>query len=190
MMTPLASALSLRIFPHTATWLREILLVLVGSLFLAACAQIVIPLQPVPITGQTFGVLLIGATFGAKRGAATIVAYLIEGALGLPFFAAGKSGPAVLVGPTAGYLFGFVVAAWVIGWMAERGLERTIRTSFVPFLAGTGIIYLFGVSWLAFVLGDLSQAIAAGVLPFLVGDAIKLVAAAMTLPIAWRLVRL
>jgi len=175
--------------PNTAAWLREALLVLVGSLFLAACAQIVIPLQPVPITGQTFGVLLIGAAFGAKRGAVTLMVYLIEGALGLPFFAGGASGLRVLAGPTAGYLIGFVAAAYVIGWMAERGMERTVRTSFVPFLVGTAIIYFFGVSWLAFVLGDIAKAIALGLLPFLVGDAIKLIAAALVLPGVWRFVR-
>jgi biotin transport system substrate-specific component len=95
----------------------------------------------------------------------------------------------VLIGATAGYLVGFVVAAYVIGLLAERGLERSIRTSFVPFVFGTLVIYLFGIAWLAVVLGSFSKAVAAGLLPFLIGDAMKLAAAALALPAAWKLVK-
>lgn len=188
-MTTLAPTLSTRLFPHVSVQVRDVLLVLVGSLLMALCAQIVIPLQPVPITGQTFGVLLIGAALGSKRGAAAMLAYIAEGALGLPFFAGGVSGLAILTGTTAGYLVGFVVAAYVIGLLAERGLERSIRTSLVPFFVGTVIIYIFGVSWLAIVLGDFGKAVALGLTPFLVGDVIKLIAAAIVLPLAWKIVR-
>ena len=107
------------------------------------------------------------------------------GALGLPFFAGGASGLAYMSGPTLGYLVGFIVAAYVIGLLAERGLERSVRTSLIPFLAGTLIIYLFGAGWLAILFG-VEQALALGVLPFLVGDAIKLILAALALPMAWR----
>jgi biotin transport system substrate-specific component len=115
--------------------------------------------------------------------------YLLEGALGLPFFAAGASGWHVLVGATAGYLLGFVFAAYLIGLLAERGLERTIRTSFIPFIVGTLVIYLFGVAWLAVLLGSIVKAISAGLLPFLIGDLIKLILAALALPAAWKLAK-
>ena len=188
-MTTLAPTLTTRLFPNLSAQLRDILLVLAGSLLMALCAQIVIPLQPVPITGQTFGVLLLGAALGSKRGAAAMLAYIAEGALGLPFFAGGASGLAILTGTTAGYLVGFVIAAFVIGLLAERGLERSLRTSLVPFLVGTVIIYTFGVGWLAIVLNDFGKAIALGMLPFLFGDALKLVAAALVLPAVWKFVR-
>ena len=162
-----------------------------GSLLLAGLAQISLPLPftPVPLTGQTFGVLLVAAALGSKRGASSMVLYILEGALGLPFFAGGASGLHVLVGATAGYLAGFVVAAYIIGLLAERRLERTIRTSFVPFVVGTIVIYLFGVAWLAIVLGSIGKAVIAGLLPFLIGDVIKLILAALALPAAWKLAK-
>lgn len=147
------------------------------------------PFTPVPLTGQTFGVLLVAAALGSKRGTSSMILYILEGALGLPFFAGGASGWHVLVGATAGYLVGFVVAAYVIGLLAERGLERTIRTSFVPFVVGTLVIYFFGVAWLAIVLGSISKAIGAGLLPFVIGDVIKLILAALALPAAWKMAK-
>jgi biotin transport system substrate-specific component len=190
-MTTLAPTLSSRYFPRTTEWVRSLFLIVLGSLFLAALAQIeiVLPFTPVPITGQTFGVLLIGATLGSKRGAASVILYITEGALGLPFFAGGASGFGILTGATAGYLVGFVVAAYVVGLLAERGLERSVRTSIIPFLVGTIIIYAFGVAWLSIVLGSISKAVALGVLPFLFGDALKLLAASLVLPFAWKLVK-
>ena len=131
--------------------------------------------------------LLVAAALGSKRGALSMILYILEGALGLPFFAGGASGWHVLIGATAGYLLGFIIAAYVIGLLAERGLERTIRTSFIPFAAGTLVIYLFGVAWLAIVLGGITKAIVAGLLPFLIGDVIKLILAALALPAAWKL---
>ena len=188
-MTTLAPTLSTRYFPRAATWLRDVFLIILGSLFVAALAQVEIPLPftPVPITGQTFGVLLVGAALGSKRGAASLALYLAEGAVGLPFFAGGAHGLSVLTGATAGYLLGFVGAAYVIGQLAERGLERSVRTSFIPFLVGTLIIYICGVSWLAIVLGSFSKAVTLGLVPFVIGDIIKLFAAALALPAAWNL---
>lgn len=188
-MTTLAPTLSLRLFPRAASWLHNLVLILAGSWLVAFFAQIEIPMQPVPITGQTFAVLLIGALLGSKRGAAAMIAYISQGALGLPFFAGGASGIGILTGATAGYLVGFVGAAYVVGWLAEKGLERSVRTSILPFLVGTIIIYIFGAAWLSIVLGSLSKAIQFGVLPFLAGDAIKLVAAAVALPVAWKFVK-
>lgn len=190
-MTTFAPTVSARTFPHVSSLVRDVLLVVAGSLLIAALAQIeiLLPFTPVPITGQTFGVLLIGAALGSKRGVAALLLYITEGALGLPFFAGGASGVGILTGATAGYLVGFVAAAYIVGLLAERGLERSLRTSIIPFLVGTIVIYIFGVAWLAIVLGGLGKAIVAGALPFLLGDAIKLVAAALALPAAWKLVK-
>ncbi|MGC8856842.1 MAG: biotin transporter BioY [Anaerolineae bacterium] len=189
MVTALAPTLSTRLFPRTSGWLRDLSLILAGALFVALFAQIEIPLpfSPVPITGQTFAVLLVGAALGSRRGAAALLTYLAEGALGLPFFAGGTSGLRVLSGATAGYLFGFVLAAYIIGLLAERGLERNLRTSLIPFLVGTLIIYACGAAWLAIFLGSLTKALALGIFPFLIGDAGKMVAAALVLPSAWKL---
>ena len=189
-MTTLAPTIYTRTFPRAAGWLRDLILIVLGALFVAALAQVKIPLPftPVPLTGQTFAVLLLGATLGSKRGAASMALYIAMGGLGLPVFAGGASGMAYLSGATLGYLIGFVLASYIIGLLAERGLERNVRTSLIPFLVGTVIIYICGVAWLAIVLGSLSKAIAAGLLPFLIGDAIKLIAAAVVLPAAWKFV--
>lgn len=188
-MTTLAPTLSSRYFPRTTDWVRGLFLIIMGSLFVALLAQIEIPLPftPVPITGQTLGVLLVGALLGSKRGAAALALYLAEGGLGLPFFAGGASGLGILTGATAGYLVGFVGAAYAVGWLAERGLERSVRTSVIPFLVGTVIIYVCGAVWLSVVLGSVEQAVALGVVPFLLGDALKLMLAAALLPGAWKL---
>lgn len=190
-MTTLAPTLSARYFPRTTEWIRSLFLIVLGSLLLAGLAQvqIVLPFTPVPITVQTFGVLLLGSLLGSKRGAASIVLYLAEGVSGLPFFAGGASGLGILTGATAGYLVGFVGAAYVIGLLAERGLERSVRTSIIPFLVGTIIIYAFGVTWLSIVLGSLSKAITLGMVPFLIGDAFKLILASLALPVAWKFLR-
>ncbi len=189
-MTTLAPALSMRYFPRTAAWLRNAFLISIGALFVALLAQVKIPLPftPVPLTGQTFAVLLVGATLGSKRGAASLFFYTLLGAFGLPVFAGGAAGMAYLSGATLGYLVGFIVAAYVIGRLAERGLERSLRTSLVPFLVGTLVIYIFGASWLTILFG-FEKALALGVLPFLIGDAIKLVLAALALPAAWKLIK-
>ena len=160
-------------------------LVVFGSLLLAVSAQFKIPLYPVPATGQTLVVLLIGMTYGPRLGGITIAAYLFEGALGLPVFAGGAAGAAVLMGPTAGYLFGFLLAAIAIGYLAERGMGRTVVSTIAAMVIGNCVIYLCGALWLANFIG-FGQAIEAGVLPFLYGDALKLVVAAGLMPWAWR----
>jgi len=163
-------------------------LVVFGSLLLAVSAQFKIPLYPVPVTGQTLVVLLIGMTYGPRLGGVTIAAYLFEGALGLPVFAGGAAGVAVLMGPTAGYLFGFLLAATAMGYLAERGIGRTVVSTIAAMVIGNCVIYLCGALWLANFIG-FGQAIAAGVLPFLYGDALKLVVAAGLMPLAWRAVK-
>jgi biotin transport system substrate-specific component len=186
-MSTLAPTLSKRYFPHAAAWLRDLALITLSALFVAVLAQvrIFLPFTPVPLTGQTFGVLLVGAALGSKRGLASLSLYTALGLAGLPVFTGWSSGLAHLLGLTGGYLFGFLAAAWLVGRLAERGLERSLRTSLLPFAAGTLVIYLCGTGWLALQLG-LAQALALGVLPFLIGDLLKLLAAALLLPGVWK----
>lgn len=190
-MTTLAPTLYTRTFPRNASWLRDLILIMLGTLFVATLAQVKIPLPftPVPLTGQTFAVLLVAAALGSKRSAASMVFYIALGAFGLPVFAGGASGMDYLSGATLGYLIGFVLAAYVVGLLAERGLERSVRTSIIPFFVGTVIIYACGVMWLAVVLGSFSKALTTGLIPFVTGDVLKLVAAALALPAAWRLAK-
>jgi biotin transport system substrate-specific component len=190
MYTTLVPTLLNRTLPRLDRRLRDILLVISGSLIVAGLAQVRIqlPFTPVPITGQTFAVLLVGATLGSRRGATSLVLYLLLGLLGLPFFAGGARGYHVLLGPTGGYLVGFILAAFLVGLLAARGMDRRVPSALLAFLAGEAIIYLFGVAWLSFYLG-LQHAITAGFLPFIIGDAIKLAAAGLVLPAAWALVK-
>ena len=189
-MTTFAPTLYARTFPRSTARLRDFWLVFTGALFVALFAQvkIALPFSPVPLTGQTFAVLLIGATLGSKRGATSMILYTTMGALGLPFFAGGASGIAYLSGATLGYLVGFIIAAYFVGKLAERGLERNLRTSLIPFIVGMLIIYAFGATWLTILFGA-EKAFAFGVLPFLVGDMIKLLVAAVVLPTVWKFVR-
>ncbi len=173
---------------------RDVVAIVGFALFTALAAQISIPLgfTPVPITGQTFAVLLAGGVLGANRGALSMGLYVALGAIGLPFYADGDGGWTIATGATAGYLVGFIVAAFVVGKMAEHGQDRKLSTSLPAFLAGSLIIYAFGAAWLAYDLGlpltaDAGEpsAISLGVAPFLVGDMIKALLAGAVLPAAW-----
>jgi len=184
------------IIPRTRV--RDIVLVVGFALLTAGAAQIVIPLgfTPVPITGQTFAVLLAGGVLGAFRGAASQVLYVALGAIGLPFFAGGTGGWEVVTGATAGYLVGFVVAAFIIGALAERRQDRKVWTAIPAFIAGTIVIYVFGAAWLGYRLGvpltgppGETSAVALGVAPFLVGDTLKAVLAGLLLPLGWKFAR-
>lgn len=166
----------------------EILLIIGGSLVVALSARVRIdlPFTPIPITGQTFAVLLIGAALGARRGALSLAAYLVEGAAGLPMFAGGTCCLHVLAGPTGGYLLSYPLAAGVTGWLAERGWDRKPVTTALAMLAGNVVIYLVGLSWLALFVGG--NVFVAGLLPFIPGDIVKLILATVALPAAWRVV--
>lgn len=168
--------------------LTDISLIVLGSFFVAAMAQLTIylPLSPVPITGQTFAVLLIGMLFGSRRGAAALLLYVAEGLAGLPVFAGARAGLASLLSPTGGYLLGFIAAAYVVGLLAERGASKRLFSTLMAFIVGSAVIYLFGVVWLSSFLGW-SAALTAGMTPFLLGDAVKALLAALLLPAAWRL---
>ncbi len=166
--------------------IHNILLVVGFSLLIGLSAQIAIPLPftPVPITMQTLTVLLTGMLLGSRLGTATLLAYLAEGAVGLPVFAQGKAG--LPTGPTGGYLIGFVFAVALVGFLAERGWDRRWTTTLLAMVLGNLVIYAFGVIWLSTFIPD---AIAKGMLPFLIGDAIKIVIATVVLPGGWALVR-
>jgi len=155
---------------------------------LAAQIRIPLPFTPVPITGQTFAVLLAGAALGSVAGAASQALYVLLGAAGLPFYAGGSSGWEVATGATGGYLVGFVVAAAMVGALAERSQDRTVATAIPAFLLGNVVIHLFGVPWLAAAL-DVGWVEAAGLgsVPFIPGDLVKIGLAGMLLPAAWRL---
>ncbi len=174
-----------RVWPR-ASAMREVAVGLGGIALLALAAQVTIPLEPVPITGQTFGVLLIGALLGARRGALTVAGYVAAGVAGLPIFAGGAAGIGRLAGPTGGYLLGFIAAAALVGWLSERGWDRRLGTAAAAMLAGTAAIYLFGLPWLAMFVGW-RQVIAVGLAPFVVGDLLKLALAALALPGGWAL---
>ena len=166
--------------------LRDALVVLSGSALLAAAAWVRVPMWPVPMTMQTFAVLLIGASCGPRLGAAVVAAYLAEAALGLPVLAGGKA--LVLGGPTFGYLVGFLLAAIAVGWAAQRGwTRRGWPTLLGALLLGQALIYLPGLAWLhAAWLHDLRATLAAGLFPFLLGDALKVLLAATSLRLLHR----
>lgn len=172
-------------------WTRSALLVLGFSLLTAAAAQVVVPLPftPVPLTGQTFAVLLTGALLGPRLGALAMLAYLTEGAAGLPFFRGGAGGVGHLMGPTAGYLFAFPAAAYVTGYLAERGWDRRFATAAAAMALGSLVILACGWAWLAAVTGDAARALQLGVAPFLPGDVLKVALAAAALPAGWALLR-
>jgi len=208
-------------FPRAGV-LRDALLVVGGSVFMALSAQISVPLYggelahpvaraiaslygalgvplpttPVPISGQTLAVLLVGALLGSRLGTLSVLAYLGEGLAGLPVFALGTSawspsripGVPVILGPTAGYLVGFVVAAFLVGWLAERGWDRRPLSTALAMVIGNLAIYLVGVAWLLRFVPS-GSVLMAGVVPFIPGDLLKIAIAAAVLPSGWALLR-
>jgi biotin transport system substrate-specific component len=167
---------------------RHLALILAGT-FLIALGAVVsfdIPGTPVPITGQTFGVLVAGGALGFRRGIASVLLYVLLGAIGVPLFALGKTGLDVILGASGGYLIGFILAGAIVGRLAELGWDRNLVGSIGAMLLGEAAIYAIGVPWLA-VVGHLApvDAIGAGLTPFLLGDALKMVLAAAVFPVAW-----
>ena len=174
-------------WPRAAA-LQNLLLIAGASVATAAAAQIAIPVpwSPVPISGQTFAVLLCGAVLGARRAFAAQVLYLAEGAMGLPFFAGGAGGAAVLAGPTAGYLIAFPFAAALTGFLAERGWDRRFAGTMAAMLLGSVVIFAAGLAQLSRFM-PANQLLAAGLMPFVPGDLIKSALAAIAFPAVWRL---
>ena len=179
-LTPVRPSLVPRLAGSAA---HQLLAVLAGIALLTASAHIKIPFYPVPLTMQTLIVLGIGMTYGARLGGATLLGYLSAGFIGLPVFAGG-AGMAYMMGPTGGYLAGFFAAAVVLGALAERGWTRSWATAAAAMLMGNVIIYLLGVGWLTSLIGW-DKAVQFGLLPFLYGDALKLIIAALGVPYLW-----
>jgi biotin transport system substrate-specific component len=176
----------IRVGERTPTLLRHIALIALGTAFVALCAQVYIPTQPVPFTGQTFGVLLVGGALGFRRAVLALLLYLLIGAVGLPVFAQGKAGLAIVQGATGGYLVGFVIAAAIVGRLAELGWDRKIGGSIAAMAIGSAVIYAIGVPWLKVSLGiPWETAVAEGMTKFLAWDLAKLVVAAGIFPAAW-----
>lgn len=170
---------------------RDLLLIIGFSIALSAAAQVRLPLPwtPVPVTAQTLVVGLAGILLGARRGFLAVLFYLCEGAMGLPVFSGGAAGPAALLGPTAGYLAAMPFAAGLVGYLAERGWDRSSRGAFAAMLACTLLILAGGTLCLAGMTGSLSSAITLGFLPFVAGEVAKAVLAAAILPSLWMLRR-
>ncbi len=176
---------------------RHLALMIVGALFVALTAQFVIMREPVPITGQTLGILLVGGALGSKRGGFSALLYVVMGFF-LPVYAdhargiqqiVGSTGGHLVLGASGGYLIGFIPAAALVGRLAELGWDRRFVGAVAAFLVGNLVIYAFGMPWLMLATGlDIGGAIANGVTPFLIGDAIKLLAAAALFPAAWWIV--
>jgi biotin transport system substrate-specific component len=183
-MTTPTTTLASRIWQVSESWKKQVLLVVLGSLFVAICAQISIELPLVPVTMQTFAVLAVGAAFGMRLGVATLVLYVVEGTAGLPVFQGFSAGPAVLMGPTGGYLIGFILAAALVGWFAERGFDRRVLTMFGVMMLGAAILYIPGLLWLAKFTGY-DKVLELGLYPFLWGDLLKAALAAVAFPTAW-----
>lgn len=169
---------------------RNILLAVTGSIALWISAKIQIPFYPVPLSMQSLVVLMIGMAFGWRLATATILLYLAEGLAGLPVFAGTPEkgiSLAYMAGPTGGYLLGFIIAAAAVGWLAERGFDRNIFLTAVAMLIGSALIYLPGIAWLGSVVGWDKPILQWGMIPFLYGDVLKLVLAALLMPTLWKL---
>ena len=184
----------------TRTWVSDIALVVAGTALVAVLAQVAIPLWPVPITGQTLAVLLVGAGLGAARGASSLALYAVLGGMGLPIFSDAESGWSVFAGTTGGYIVGFIASAAIVGWAAERSWDRGWYKPIVTFIGGSLVVFAFGLPWLAWSLSalpaevlielfgtsDLLQAtLIAGFYPFIIGGLIKAGIAAALLPALW-----
>jgi len=193
-------ALAPSLIGRTGRTAQEVALVLAGTLLLAIAAKVKVPFFPVPMTLQTLAVMAIAASFGMRLGVATVLAYIAEGALGLPVFTNTPplvAGPAYLLGPTGGFLAGFVVQALIVGLAADRGWSRSIPKLLVALLAGEVVMMALGFAWLAGFaqlssgatgLG-VASAWAHGVMPFILGDLLKVALVALAVPAGWRLLK-
>ena len=171
--------------PKNAAY-RAIVLAVLGSALLYVCSKVYVPLPPVPISMQTYAVLLLGIAYGARLAALTILLFIGQGLVGLPVFAGPEPGLAVLVGPTAGYIYGWVAAATLVGWLSDRGWNRSFGWVLAGMALGNVVIYLVGLPWLSFYVPE-GKTLALGLYPFTLGDALKLLLAALTVPLVWRL---
>ena len=188
-MNTASPTLANRVWPAASSnrLLRAALLAILGSALVAVCAQVNVPMVPVPMTLQTLAVLAIGGAYGSRLGAATLALYALEGAVGLPVFAQLKAGPAILMGPTGGYIVGFIAAAGLVGFLAERGFDRNVIKMFGAMLMGAAVLYIPGLAWLSTFVGGFAKAVEFGLTPFIAGDLVKAALAALAFPAAWQL---
>jgi biotin transport system substrate-specific component len=173
--------------------MRNITLAVIGSLALWVSAKIHVPFYPVPMTMQTFAVLVIGMSFGWRLGGATVALYLLEGALGLPVFSGTPErgmGIAYMFGPTGGYLLGFLVAAVAVGWLAQKNWDRNVWLTLAAMIIGTAIIFVLGIGWLGSLIGWEKPVLQLGLYPFLPGAAFKILLAALLMPAVWKFISL
>ncbi|WP_378146419.1 biotin transporter BioY [Cnuibacter sp. UC19_7] len=176
-----------RLIPRSLV--TDIVLVAAGAGLTGLLAQWMIPVGPVPFSGQTLAVLLVGASLGAARGAISLALYALLGVVGVPWFTDGAHGLSVLIGGTGGYILGFIAAAALVGWLAQREWDRKIVGAIVAFLAGSVTIYAIALPWLAVVGGyDLATTLTYGLYPFILGDVMKALVAGAALPLSWKLV--
>lgn len=165
----------------------DIVLIAAGAALTAIAAQVLVPLWPVPITGQTLAVLLVGSSLGALRGTLAMVLYALLGIVGLPVFSDAASGMGVILGPTGGYIVGFIFAAAFTGWIAQRSWDRRILRSLLAFAGGTLVTFAIGLPWLAMALGlNLQQTLEGGLYPFIIGGIVKSIIAAGVVTLGWR----
>jgi len=191
--TSTQSTLAAALWPEAEAtrWLRRAVLAVLGTLLITVSAKINVPFYPVPMTMQTLAVLLIGAAYGFRLGTATLLLYLAEGAAGLPVFAGTPEkgiGIAYMLGPTGGYLAGFVAAAALVGWLAERGWDRSIPRTAAAMTLGTAVIFALGLLWLGALLGWDKPVLAWGLYPFVWGALMKIALGVAALALGWRLV--
>tara|TARA_B100001123_G_scaffold446601_1_gene601545 strand:+ start:1509 stop:2075 length:567 start_codon:yes stop_codon:yes gene_type:complete len=167
--------------------LKNIFYILFGTLLLTISSKIQVPFWPVPMTMQTFVVLIIAMSYGWKLSTLTLAAYLIEGAIGIPVFAKG-GGLTYLIGPTAGYLYGMLVAASVVGYFADKGYGKSIITCLFPLFIGTIIIFVFGITYLGLIIG-FDTAIKVGLFPFIPSEIFKIALALFIIPTIWKYIK-
>jgi biotin transport system substrate-specific component len=190
-------ALAISVWPeNTNKAVMAALLVLTGTIILTISAKISVPFWPVPMTLQTLAIMAIAAAYGSRLAVATVLAYLLEGALGIPVFAGAGAGPAYLLGPTGGFLAGFIVLAWIVGTAADRGWDRSTPKLFAAMVFADIVVFALGIAWLALWAQmssggtgiGLESAIKFGAQPFVLGDLLKIALAALAVPAAWKLV--
>ena len=188
--TSTGSALASQLWPdRSARILRFAALTLLGSAFLAIAAKIQVPFWPVPMTMATFAVFMIGAAYGSRLAAATVLAYIAEGVLGLPVFSGPVGGPGYMVGPTAGYIWGYVVAAYIVGLAADRGFGRSIVPLASAMIVADIVLFAMGIAWLgASITGFNLPLLEKGLFPFVLGDLLKIALAAVAIPVVWTIV--
>lgn len=186
MLTNATVADLLRPCEKSKAGIYNLTLIFAGMIFIGLSAQLAVGF-PVPFTGQTFAVLMIGALYGARLGSLCLVSYVLAGAAGMPVFSNFGSGVLFLSGPTGGYLVGFIAAAYVVGLLAERGWDRRVWTTVLAMIFGNLVIYTFGLLWLFCLMGFSAKVLVVGLYPFIAGDLLKITLAAILLPSGWKL---